>query len=610
MINLSETQKEIVTNLDGAILVKAGPGSGKTRVVTEKIKYILKNVKRSKVLSLTFSNMAAAEMQERLKEENDLDDLLENANICTIHSFCLDIVQNRGNLIGLPSNLTIIDSEENKLTILKDICLNNSEYKKMLNKNENPKQLLRRILQSISDTKRRFMPIESIEDPLLSGIYEEYNLQLTAQQSIDFDDILFYAYKILIENPNVSKLYSNIYKYICVDEAQDLNFSQYEIIKTICSNETVSIMLVGDENQSIYGFNGSDSKIMTKKFVEDFNPKIFTLHENFRSSKRVITFANSLVGKNSQSNYVYEGELQINDYESELNEAESIKTKIENLMTNGHKDIEKKLDFTDFAVIARNNYLFSKVETVFKEAYIPYQYKKSSSKLLFESTYINIFDISLKILVNKKDMVHLNELSILLNFTEDINLKSLESFEILEILLADSDYNTLLASLKIIYDDETNFKKSLNTLKGTIDSFNDEDKFLIINDISLWEKHWINYCNLVSKSNRTLLSFRNFISLGRTTPKSKDEGVNLLTGHMSKGLQYEVVFIIGLSEGTFPDYRALNSNDNELEQELNNFYVAVTRTKRLCYLSYSKYRQMPWGDSKFQKPSRYISKYL
>lgn len=151
-----------------------------------------------------------------------------------------------------------------------------------------------------------------------------------------------------------------------------------------------------------------------------------------------------------------------------------------------------------------------------------------------------------------------------------------------------------------------NFGSALNALESILSTFEDDERYLVSMDIQQWRKHWNKYCMLVPKENRTLTSFRNQISLGKTKAIEVNTGISLLTAHMSKGLQFDVVFIMGLSEGTFPDYRAIKSGNVQLSQEMNNMYVAVTRAKRLCYMTYPAKKKMPWGDIKNQVPSRYI----
>ena len=164
----------------------------------------------------------------------------------------------------------------------------------------------------------------------------------------------------------------------------------------------------------------------------------------------------------------------------------------------------------------------------------------------------------------------------------------------------------MIPALEVLSKEVLNFSTALNCLDNILPSFDDDERYLISMDIQQWRNHWSKYCMLVPKENRTLTSFRNQISLGKTRETEDSNGIALLTAHMSKGLQFDVVFIIGLSEGTFPDYRAIKADDTQLSQEMNNMYVAVTRAKRLCYMTYPAKKRMPWGDIKLQSPSRYI----
>ena len=272
-LNLSPIQQRIVDHIDGALLVKAGPGSGKTRVLIERIKKLLVTKKRNKILALTFSNLAAEEMKSRLQEDARIDDYIDNVTVGTIHSFCLEIVQKRGNLIGLGSDLVLFEDTNDRQTVLRDIFHRDTELLSILKNKSKPDVFLSQCLNLISEQKRKFISPElcELKEPF-PRIYSGYNQYLREQNAIDFDDILFYAYLILIENPSVVRLYNSLYRYICVDEAQDLNFAQYELLKALCGTEYKNVMFVGDENQSIYGFNVSDSSFMTISFVKAFYP--------------------------------------------------------------------------------------------------------------------------------------------------------------------------------------------------------------------------------------------------------------------------------------------------------------------------------------------------
>lgn len=609
-LNLSPTQQKIVDYTDGALLVKSGPGSGKTRVLIERIKKLLLTKKRIKILALTFSNLAAEEMKTRLQEDEAISDYIDNVTVGTIHSFCLDIVQTRGNLIGLGTDLVLFENATDRQTVLRDVFYRDIELLSLLNSKKKADEFLMQCLNLISEQKRKFIVPEVCElnDPF-PKLYNGYNQYLLEQNAIDFDDILFYAYRIFIENPSVVQLYASLYRYICVDEAQDLNYAQYEVIKALCGSDYKNIMFVGDENQSIYGFNGSDSSLMSKSFVNDFSPTIYTLSENFRSAKAIVAYANKLEQSDSVSNYYYDGELKVYSFSNEHGEAEFIINRILELLQYGHKDIEDDLSYENFAIIARNKYVFKEIEKQLVERKIPYYFKKNISGIDNESDFMKVFELSLRLLINPRDIIHLREMKKLTNCKLVDDAKCNSGFEMLQTILKGTTYSCILDALKEIDNDNFEFAKALQiltsvSLKDCLMS--DDDRYLIYGDIKQWEQHWKKYIGQVQREQRSLVSFRNLIALGKTQDISTDSGVALLTAHMSKGLQYEVVFVVGLTEGTFPDYRAVNAGEKELEQEKNNMYVAATRAKRLCYLTYPRVKMTPWGVAKTQKKSRFL----
>lgn len=605
-MQLSQKQLQIVNHKDGALLVEAGPGSGKTRVLIERIKCLLSSSKRGKVLALTFSNLAADEMKDRLSEDRAFEEQLDRVTAGTIHSFCLDLVQSRGNLIGLNTDMVLFESEDDRKTVLKDVFLENQQLKDFLVRQQDKNQIMQRILQLITEQKKRFVLPEncSINEPF-PLIYSEYNRKLIDQNAMDFDDILFFAYRILTENPSVVHVYNSLYRYICIDEAQDLNFAQYQVIKALCGDSFNNVMMVGDANQSIYGFNGSDSDFMTKSFVADFSPVVYKLNDNYRSAKRIVEFANRLEHYDSVTNYVYDGELLATKLADESAEAKFVADKIEELIKNGHPDVEGQLSVNRIAVIARNKYVFSHLEKELSERNILFSFKKNSTGIDNESDYMKVFGLAIRILINKKDYIHLTQLKKAVGFSDNIT-DNKNGITILREVLTETDYESMIPALEVLSKEVLNFSTALNCLDNILSSFDDDERYLISMDIQQWRNHWIKYCMLVPKENRTLTSFRNQISLGKTRETEDNNGIALLTAHMSKGLQFDVVFIIGLSEGTFPDYRAIKADGSQLSQEMNNMYVAVTRAKRLCYMTYPAKKRMPWGDIKNQSPSRYI----
>lgn len=613
-LKLSKKQQQIVSHKDGAILVEAGPGSGKTRVLIERIKYLLSSTRRGKILALTFSNLAADEMKERLAEDQSFEEHIDRVTVGTIHSFCLDLVQSRGNLIGLNADMVLFESEEDRRFILKEVFLETPQLKDFLERYGDKSKVLQRALQLITEQKKNFvLPEDSdVSDPF-PIIYSEYNRKLLDQNAMDFDDILFFAYRILTENAGVVRMYNSLYKYICIDEAQDLNFAQYQVIKALCGDNYCNVMMVGDANQSIYGFNGSNSEFMTKSFVADFTPTIYKLNENYRSAKRIVEFANRLEHYDSVTNYVYDGELIATGSADEESEAKYIVDKIEQLMQDGHPDVEGVISLEQIAVIARNRYVFSHLEEELTNRNIPFFFKNKTGGIENESDFMKVFELCIRILINKKDYIHLQQLNKLIESSaldNLANINNMDSMSILKGVLTNTPYEKLISVIDILNNEVLNFGSALNTLESILSTFDDDERYLVSMDTQQWRKHWNKYCMLVPKENRTLTSFRNQISLGKTKAIEVNNGISLLTAHMSKGLQFDVVFIMGLSEGTFPDYRAINSGGVQLSQELNNMYVAVTRAKRLCYMTYPSKKKMPWGDIKNQVPSRYIKDIL
>lgn len=601
-MKLTVNQQKIVDYIDGPLLVTAGPGSGKTRVLTHRIANILK-LKRGKVLALTFSNKAAEEISERVKTQIDVESH-ERVKVETIHSFCLDLVLNRGAEIGLDPNLAVIENINDKIEMLRRAHLNS----KMSLPED---RVLREELRNIEEHKKNFLYPEYLtNNDSFRDIFETYNNLLKSNRMIDFNDILYYSYRILLDIPSVPKNYTRLYRYILIDEAQDLNNTQYRIIRALTANFK-NLMMVGDSAQSIYGFNGSDSRIMTKLFVNDYNPKMFCLEENFRSTSKIIEAANRIQpDSKSTSVYPLDGELQILSFENEIEEANWIRLKIQNLLENGSEWVENEIALEDIAIIGRNRYLFSKLEEEFIDNKIEFSFGGSNSNSECETVEMKIFELGLRILINTHDDLHYRQLNKYLsrdntemNFLNDLLTNSeVNSPEVDKLV-----FGAIIEAWNILSSNQEDFIKALNVIKKAIDdgNFSEEFKFLIQNDIDLWEKRWKKYAKQSVRGDRSLAYFRNQVSLGKLD-FNNGSGVSFLTVHMSKGLEFEVVFIIGMVEGTFPDYRVKTSEQEK--EELNNMFVALTRAKRECYLTYPLEKKMPWGSNKRQVRSRFLNR--
>jgi DNA helicase-2/ATP-dependent DNA helicase PcrA len=629
-IRLSEKQREIVESKDGALLVLASAGSGKTRVLTERVRHLLvSKTGTHKVLALTFTNKAAEEMQFRL---GGVSEIRERSFIGTIHKFCLEIIRSKGSAINIPETLHIFEREQDRMEILLETFNNNPLLMNHLNKFEtdkDKKSLLYDVLSYISQKKKNLFGMAGIkgdphDDELDSLAYDEYNAILSSQNAIDFDDVICIAYRILVERPKIAELYRKMYKYVCIDEAQDLNFAQYEFIRALCGEEGRNVLMVGDPNQAIYGFNGSNKAYMTDKFVKDFSAKTIRLSENYRSASLVLHAANRLIPKAvDASNAAIKGEFQIFECDNELKEANLIAEKIaESILRKNHPDIEDEITPESFAVLARTKYVFANLEKALKVKNIPFYHKKTNDLSDFESDLIRLYDLGMRILVNPIDKLHFQQICRLLNIGDAGNSNSTSGIDKLASLLDSiidtdqrDDYKALIECWKRVNTNINAFPKALDSLEKYVNdsSYYTKDNAInrsyIIQDILELRDLWTQYSLQANTESKTLSGFRNQIALGIAPSKSKkNAGVTLGTIHSVKGLEFDIVFVMGMTDNTFPDYRAVRQGQSALNEERNNAFVALTRSRRLLYLTYPREKFMPWDKEKpvRQFPSRFI----
>jgi len=604
-INLSKTQEKIVNHENGALLVMASAGTGKTRVLTERIKKLLK-LSSKKILAITFTNKAGAEMKERLGDD---EEILKRVFIGTFHSFCQQILEQRCNLIGYSKMPQIFESINDRLELIEEAINNvpsfSNRYKNLDDKKK--RNFKYDALGFISKAKRELWSDDQVlenenEDYVL--LCNEYNDILLSQNAIDFDDLIKLTYELFINNPAISALYRRSYEYICVDEAQDLNNAQYYLLKAITGDEHKNVMMIGDENQSIYAFNGSSADYMSKSFKEDFAPTEIDLVENYRSSKKVIEAAQKITKNSGEiTNVAIIGEFEIVPNVDEIAEINWITEKIETLISQKtHDDIEGEINYEKIAILVRNKYVFGELTKEFDSKGIPYYFKISPGPIEFESDAINVFDLALKVKLNTKDKLHWDKLLRIVNVEECSDLHSLiNKTEIVS-------FKKALILVSKLNEDGSNFIKLLTEFSQYIsestDFNNDDERNMTFNDTSELKSHWYQYAKTVDE--KSLRQFKNAMALGQTYSDTKQNGITLSTVHTMKGLEYDIVFLMGADDGTFPDYRAVQKGGVELLQEKNNMYVAFTRARRFLYVSYPKKRLMPWGDEKVREISRFL----
>lgn len=603
-IDLSEKQKQIVYAEDGPIYVKASAGSGKTRVLTERVRYLL-NKSKKKVLALTFTNKAGEEIKERL---NDIFEIEKRVFVGTFHSFCHHILENHGNLIGFSKMPHIFEDEADRIELVSQAIQQSPSYAiKYRKQNEKQQKDFRyRVLSFISDVKRKLIAENELykhtDDENIVLLYQTYQDILHAQNAIDFDDLLLFAYSLFVNYPQTAALYRRSFYAICVDEAQDLNNAQYQLLHALANNQFTNIMMVGDPNQSIYHFNGSSPDYMDKKFVRAFKPVIVELNENFRSSKAVLSAAKKVVPEAEYiTGTVKKGIFEINGFPDEGEESQWVVDKIKKLIVlKKHEDIEGEITYEKIAILARNKYIFKPLEAQLSDNSLPFYYKMTPGAIQFESDLMKIFDLSLRVRLNPQDSLHKQRLltRIKAETSESIYLEDLIS------QIPDELNRNIIASVIELSDDGGNLKRVLEKFKEKLCINDENEKFMIYNDIDELLKHWHNYAK--KTDSKSLHQFKNAMALGQTHPLAQHAGITLSTVHTMKGQEFDIVFVIGMDDETFPDYRAVQSGGIEIAQEKNNLYVAFTRAKRFLYITWPKKRMMPWGDYKTRQISRFL----
>lgn len=607
-LRLSPRQAEVVEHVDGALLVVAGPGSGKTRVLTERVRSLLTNVAgHFRVLALTFTNKAADEMRDRL---SDLGENRQRAFIGTIHSFCLEMLAERGRLVGVEEEPHIFEQHKDRKEILLEAIRQDPVLDEEIGQIADSKERNKRIdswLQMISRIKTHPITCAVLNDELDRRVLEAYDAGLRACGAYDFDDLLLLGYRLLTNNPKLADFYRRLYRFVCVDEAQDLNEAQYALLCALCGDSYKNIMMVGDPKQSIFGFNTSSPEYM-EKFRLEFGAKLIELTENFRSSQAVVDVARSL-----DPNYLVDmqlpvkGEARVLVGDDEEHEARLIVDELEFLFEHGHPDVEGGIEPSKCAILGRTRFALLAIETELRHRDVPF-YKRLTANHENESELVDEFLLSLRVVANSKDRLHLAALATKWKVQQP--QVGNDAVVALSRMAQDSAEPRAKAVVEAIASVALNMSRldlmpAFKLMRDHADTLDETARRAIYEDTAVFQQEWDQYLRSDGPS-RTLSGFMSSKALG-ATQKAHRDGLALLTVHSAKGLEFDVVFVAGMAEGTFPDYRA-SGRAREMAEESRNAFVAVTRSKRLLYLSYPRVKLMPWGDYRTQQPSRFVSK--
>lgn len=612
MQTLNEEQQRIVDAWcagNGALLVTASAGSGKTRVLTECARQTLSNAKEAgRVLCITFTNQAAEEMQQRLEGASVKRDRLF---VGTFHAFGLSILTAYGHELGYYTMPHILEKEADRKAILREVFLQNPILTNVYQQESDVDELMNKTLNWISKQKKKlkiiYDDVPVLQEPAVAYagnvqqpdpytlVHKLYDQALRSQNLIEYDDILLLAWRILDEKPGIASLYKRLYKHILVDEAQDLTFAQYEFLKTLCKEEISHVMLVGDPNQSIHGYAGADKKFMLNNFVKNFQPERYEILKNYRSSRQVLRFAQALMpeGVAEPDNQYFEGVAEIQIIENEETEAKYIISKIESLINNDITDFDGKLKLSNVAILARNRFVFSSlIKELESHPIFSTQYflKQSGVSLQPESDVMKVFDLGLQVLNNPAGEVHKRALLSLLSLLQ-VDPRPETGVELLQYIiniqppfLSQEQWDTLDRAWG-----EIEYGKSIKKFSSSLKILENIELENLQNDLVEWKTAWSKYIK-TSSGELTLADFRRFSAMGYNKNVGS-KGLMLSTVHTAKGLGFDVVFLMGMNQGIFPDYRAIKSNGQAMIEEKNNAYVAITRAKRHIYISATALRR-------------------
>ena len=615
--NLNAAQKEAVMHLDGPLLIVAGAGSGKTKVLTSRIAHIINEKKAfpNQILSVTFTNKAAKEMQNRVSAILN-SEAIGLTWLGTFHSICAKLLRKHAPAAGLTSNFTIIDTDD-QVRLIKNICKA---------ENIDIKQLAPKYILSIIDRwkNKGFYPNEviinknDIYEKTVLPLYKIYQQKLLDLNACDFGDLILHAVKILEKNLDIREIYSNNFKYILVDEYQDTNYIQSRWLYLL-SEKHKNLCCVGDDDQSIYSWRGAEIKNFLEFDKVYENVKVIRLEENYRSSQNILSVASNLIANNQNrvgktlKTTMDEGDLvKLNCFKNGKDEAIGISDEIE-------KKLKKKYSFNNIAILVRAIFQTREFEERFLKIGLPYRilggtkfYERAEIKdcvaylrlihqpkddLAFdriinnpkrsigESTIKLIHEFSkensLSLEISSKQLIEQNLIKpktkmglssflfLMDKWRNDINIKKINHVKLLQLVLDESGYSSMLKNKKDVENENR-----LENIKELLSAMKEFDN---------------------------LESFLEHVALATSVDQDWDgEKINMMTMHGSKGLEFDVVFLPGWEEGLFPHQKSIEEKgQNGLEEERRLAYVGITRAKKKALVSFAmnRFYQGNWIDS-------------
>ena len=622
---LNDKQKEAVLSTEGPCLVIAGAGSGKTKVLTHKIAYLMqeKNVKPWSILAITFTNKAANEMKERV--ENLVGDVAKDMWIGTFHSICVRILRRYIDRIGFTSSFIIFDSSDQR-TLVKQCLKQLNIDDKMLND--------RAVLSEISNAKNEMLEPDAynlrtnneIRKETIAKVYELYQKRLRENNAIDFDDIINYTIRILSENPDVLEYYSNKFEYVLVDEYQDTNKAQFTLVSILAALHG-NITVVGDNDQGIYSFRGADITNILN-FEKDFpGTKIIKLEQNYRCTQNILDAANAVI-KNNETKYEKKlwtengkgGMITVFRGNDEYDEANFIVENINKLRR------EEYMTYNDFAILYRMNSQSRRIEDILRRENVPY--KIIGGLKFYERKEIKDTIAYLRLIQNPSDNLSLSR--IINEPKRGIGKTSLDNVQQIAMQSETSMYDVIKRAdefgLNRVFVNSREFISQIEELRAKKDHIKISDliketlnktgytKALEDEDTAEAETRLENIEEFLTvamefeeqMAENSLEEFLEGITLSSDIDNADDQedSVTLMTLHSAKGLEFPVVFLVGMEEGIFPGYKSIGE-PKELEEERRLCYVGITRAKQNLFISCARQRTI-FGSTSCNQVSRFV----
>ena len=626
---LNPSQIQAIETINGPVLIMAGAGSGKTRVLTHRYAHLVKhhNVDVEQILAITFTNKAAEEMKSRISKLLNLK--ISPKWISTFHSLCVKILRIHGDKIGYKSNFTIYDQSDSNKVIRNCMSENNVDLKQY-----SPKRFqahISKLKNSMISPGKALENAESFFEVKVAEIYSSYEKKLIIANSMDFDDLLIKTVELLQTNERILKYWSNKFQFIMVDEYQDTNFVQYKLVELLGSNNK-NVCVVGDSDQSIYAFRGADIRNIIE-FEKDFsNATVIQLDKNYRSSKKILNLANSVISNNPrkiEKNLWTDNEdgLDISSFRfrSEKDEARWVAEEVKSLIDSSKEN--------EIAIFYRTNSQSRLFEEELRMLNI--NYKVIGSVRFYDRKEIKDVISYLQFLVNDSDTVAferivnvprrgigestVKKIRVYLNETGKSIFEALESIEEIKNisprikgslsefkdLITELKSNSLQGPSKTIQKvlELTGYKMSL-IKEGTLESqMRIENIEELLNSAFSFENL---YEEEIDEPYGMLRDYLESIALFSETDKLEDaDRVLLMTLHNAKGLEFPYVFMTGMEENLFPHERSSQGDNSEIEEERRLCYVGITRAEKKLYLTHAWSRTL-WGGTVYNLPSRFL----